>query len=159
MDKNDIQELYISRLEKMFSDNIRIIEEDDCISDIILDGEKEDFFISFRYSGRVDVYWNNEMLIFDKGRNLLTSEDTYHEIVYEDLSALSDCKMQANLIIQIITVLNGSTFLSKQKIETGEKTSFGYDTKKQYIINVSKAGEECDKWIFGNIEIRRERGK
>lgn len=56
-------------------------------------------------------------------------------------------------------ILDGSTFLSKQEIEMGEKTSFGYDTKKQYIINVSKAGEECDKWIFGNIEIQRERGK
>lgn len=154
MDKNVIPKLYISYLEKIFSDNLRIVEEQGCISDIVLDGDREDFFLSFRYKGRIDVSWCNQMLIFDEGRNLLTSEDTFDEIVYEDLSVLSDYEMQANLIIQIITVLNGSGFISKQEIETGEMIPSGYDTKKKYIINISKSGSEQNEWEFGNIKIR-----
>lgn len=154
MDGNDIQKLYLSHLIELFPDTIRVIEEDGCISDIILDGEKEAFYLSFRYSGRVDICWENEMFIFDRGRDLLTSEDTFHEIVYEDISLLSDGRRQASLIIQILTVLNGSIFVSKQEIETGARTSCGYDTRKEYIINISKKEASCKEWIFGNIKIR-----
>lgn len=154
MDKNFIPKLYISYLESIFSDDLRIVEEQGCISDIVLDGGREDFFISFRYKGRIDVSWCNQMLIFDEGRNLLTSEDTFDEIIYEELSVLSDYEMQANLIIQIIKVLNGSRFISKQEIETGEMIPSGYDTKKKYIINISKSGAEQNEWEFGNIKIR-----
>lgn len=87
---------------------------------------------------------------------MLTSEDTYGEIVYEDLSILSDYKTQANLIFRIITVLNGSIFISKQEIETGEMIPSGYDTKKKYIINISKIESERNEWEFGNIKIRRK---
>lgn len=55
MDRNTIQEIYISHLEKIFLDNIRILEEQGRISEIVLDGEDEDFFISFRYEGRIDL--------------------------------------------------------------------------------------------------------
>lgn len=154
MNKTDIQELYISQLEKIFPNNIRVIEENGNISDIILDGEIGDFFLSFVYDGRVDIGWNNELFIFDRGRNLLTSEDTFHEIVYENTSVLSDDKEQADIIIQILAVLNGSTFLGKQEKETGEKTPFGYDTKKRYVIDISKAETGSSKWMFENIEIR-----
>lgn len=151
-----LQKLYLSNLEKMFPDTIRVIEEAGCISDIILDGTKEEFYLSFRYAGRVDVCWNNEMFIFDKGRDLLTSEDTFHEIVYEDVSLLSDSQRQASLVIQILSILSESTFVSKQEIETGEETPFGYDTRKEYIINISKKETDCNEWVFGNIKIRCE---
>lgn len=154
MNRNDIQALYISPLSRMFSDNIRLIEENGEISDIMLDGEKEEFFLSFIYAGRVDLCWNNELFIFDRGRDLLTLEDTFGEIVYENSNLLSDCNKQANLIIQIVAVLNGSTFLGKKEIETDKKTPSGYDRKRDYIINIAKADSECKKWVFDNIEIR-----
>ena len=153
MDKNIVQKLYIPYLEKMFSDKLRIIEEQGHISYIVFDGEREEFFLSFCYEGRIDLCWCNQMLIFDKGRNLLTSEDTFDEIVYENLLDLSNRELQAELILQICEALNGSIFISKQEMETGEKIPSGYDTKKKYIINISKENPECSEWIFGNIKI------
>lgn len=155
MNKKEVQELYVSPLKKVFSDSIRVLEENGSIAYIILDGETEEFFLNFMYDGRIDICWNNERFIFDRGRELLTSQDTFHEIVYEDLTVLSDDKMQANLIIQILEILNNSSFVSKQEIENGEIIPSGYDTKKKYIVHISKSGAGQNSWEFGNLKIQR----
>lgn len=154
MNKKEVQELYIFPLKKVFFDSIRVLEENGSMAYIILDGETEEFFLNFMYDGRIDICWNNERFIFDRGRELLTSEDTFHEIVYEDLNGLSDDKMQAELIIRILEILNNSTFVSKQEIETDEMIPLGYDTKKKYIIHISKSESRQNSWEFGNIKIQ-----
>ena len=150
MNKKDVYELCISPLRKVFSDGIRMLEEDGSAAYLILDGSTEKFFLNFMYDGRIDTCWKDERFIFDKGRNLLTSEDTFHEIVYEDSAVLSDHNMLANTIVQLLEVLNNSVLVSKQEIDTGEMIPSGYVKKKKYIINLSKSGFSQNEWEFGN---------
>lgn len=149
----NIEELYIKPLQYLFSNSIRLIEEQGKITDIVLDGEEEDFVVSFVYNGRIDVFWNNQQFIFDRGRGLLTSEDTYGNIVYEEMSDLSNDESMANVILTIIEILKESMLINLQEKGTAERTPLGWDEKKEYIIQISKSNGKLRQWSFGNIKI------
>lgn len=153
MKREEVEELYIKPLKDMQFENLHLVEEQESVTEVILDGEKEDFFLSFMYEGRVDICWHNVLFIFDKGRNLLTSEDTYGEIVYEALEDLFSKESMAEIVLRFIEVLNDRKLVEISEIDTGEKTALGYDKKKNYVVIVSGKNGESNRWKFANVEM------
>ena len=153
MKREEVEELYIKPLKDMQFETLRLVEEQESVTEVILDGEKEDFFLSFMYEGRVDICWRNVLFIFDKGRNLLTSEDTYGEIVYEALEDLSSKESTAEIVLRFIEVLNDRQLVEISEIDTGEKIGLGCDKKKNYVVIVSGKNGESNRWKFANVEM------
>lgn len=160
MDKELFEKLYVTPLRERFLDDFRMWVEHEKNGDwhyLVFDGMEEDFYIDIDPWENVDLFWNNEHFIFAKAmtRNAFTSEDTYGEIVYEALSDLEDTFKNAKLVLQIIEILDGSTFIKKVEHDTGRKTQWGYDSIYDYKIYI-KSERNKGRWKFGNIEIISE---
>ncbi|WP_242850210.1 MULTISPECIES: hypothetical protein [unclassified Clostridium] len=97
-----------------------------------------------------DFYWFNEHFIFSKCRSILTSEDTFGEIVYErELSNVSNQKYM-DLILSFVNVLAIFSFIKKEEINTSKQLI--WDNKKNYIIYLDNKKITKDGITIGNIK-------
>lgn len=125
--KNCIIEYLIPRLRRNKELIINLKYEDNALDSIVLDGQKEDFFLSISEK-EIDIYWFNEHFIFSKYRSTLTSEDTFGEIIYErELYKVSNQKYM-DLILSFVNVLVASLFIKKEEINRSEQLM--WDNKK-----------------------------
>lgn len=147
--KNCIIKYLVPRLRRNKELIINLKYEDNDLDSIVLDGQKENFFLSI--SGKeIDIYWFNEHFIFSKCRSTLTSEDTFGEIVYErELSNVSSQKYM-DLILLFVTMLATSSFIKKEEINTSKQLM--WDNKKNYIIYLDNKKITKDEITIGNIK-------
>ena len=119
---------YKDLLQPIFGEQFRIddSEENENWAAIILDGKQEDFFFSLYGIDCVHLYWCNECFIFNKSRNILTSSDTYGEIVFEDNFEIEQLPL---LVADLILQLKDCVFHSKKERMKGKIPS-GYDDIK-----------------------------
>ncbi|AIY81093.1 hypothetical protein U728_981 [Clostridium botulinum 202F] len=117
--KNCIIEYLIPRLRRNKELIINLKYENNALDSIVLDGQKEDFFLSISEK-EIDIYWFNEHFIFLKYGSILTSEDTFGEIIYErELYKVSNQKYM-DLILSFVNVLVASLFIKKEEINRSE---------------------------------------
>lgn len=147
---NEIEALYQKSLYPIFQKQFRIIRNNNNITDIILDGEQEEFYFTLYGNNCVYLYWCNECFIFDSHRNSLVSSDTYGEIVFEGKINVEELP---KIIIELVLQLKDCTFLGKKEI-VKEKIPSGYDNIKDYIIQAKKAKISQKTYQLNNITIQ-----
>ncbi|WP_252243113.1 MULTISPECIES: hypothetical protein [unclassified Clostridium] len=147
--KNCIIEYLIPRLMRNKELIINLKYEDNALDSIVLDGQKEDFFLSISEK-EIDIYWFNEHFIFSKYRSTLTSEDTFGEIIYErELYKVSNQKYM-DLILSFVNVLVASLFIKKEEINRSEQLM--WDNKKNYIIYLNNKNITKNETTIGNVK-------
>ncbi len=147
--KNCIIEYLIPRLMRNKELIINLKYEDNALDSIVLDRQKEDFFLSISEK-EIDIYWFNEHFIFSKYRSTLTSEDTFGEIIYErELYKVSNQKYM-DLILSFMNVLVGSLFIKKEEINRSEQLM--WDNKKSYIIYLNNKNITKNETTIGNVK-------
>lgn len=149
MDIRTLENLYEQSLQPVFKDQLSIIHEDDDCAYIILDGGQEEFCFTLYGVDSVRLYWCNECFIFDCYRNLLTSSDTYGEIVYEEKI---DIQKLPELVIELVMQLKDCIYVSKKEIIKGKVLS-GYDKIKDYIIRAKSTQTSSTTYQLANITI------
>ncbi len=151
MNITELVNIYQEALTPVLGDELHVMyDEDDCIS-IILDGEKEDFFLTLYDVDSLRLYWCNECFVFDKARKLLVSSDTYGEIVYEEEI---DIAKLPQMVIELVKYLKEAVFISKEEQVIG-KTPWGYDDIKEYNIKARRLdGTLTSDYVIGNICIK-----
>lgn len=149
MDIRTLENLYEQSLQLVFKDQLSIIHEDDDCAHIILDGGQEEFFFTLYGVDSVRLYWCNECFIFDCCRNLLTSSDTYGEIVYEEKI---DIQRLPELVIELVMQLKDCIYVGKKEIIKGRIPS-GYDKIKDYIIRAKSTQTSSPTYQLANITI------
>ncbi len=147
---NEIEALYQKSLYPIFQKQFRIIHNTDNTTNIILDGEQEEFYFTLYGNNCVYLYWCNECFIFDSHRNSLVSSDTYGEIVFEGKINVEELP---KIIIELVLQLKDCTFLGKKEI-VKEKIPSGYDNIKDYIIQAKKAKISQKTYQLNNITIQ-----
>lgn len=145
----ELETLYKMALEPVFKTEFRIIHNHDNYADILLDGEKEEFFFTLYGIDCVHLYWCNQCFIFDSFRNGLVSSDTAGEIVFE---GKIEIQQLPNRIIELVFELKDSIYVSKKEIVKGKIPS-GYDTIKDYIIQARTNDFLKRKYQLANILI------
>lgn len=156
MNIDELKTTYKSLLQPVFGKQFRIddSEEDKNWLLIVLDGNREDFYLSLYGTDCVHLYWCNECFIFDKHRNNLVSSDTYGEIVFEDNFDAEDLPLLvANLILQ----LKDCSYIAKKEIVKGRIPS-GYDDIKDYVITAKTAILRQCRYQLSNITIEYKIG-
>ncbi len=147
--KNCIIEYLIPKLRCNKELIINLKYEDNALDSIVLDGQKEDFFLSISEK-EIDIYWFNEHFIFSKYRSTLTSEDTFGEIIYErELYKVSNQKYM-DLILSFMNVLVASLFIKKEEINRSEQLM--WDNKKNYIIYLNNKNITKNEITIGNVK-------
>ncbi len=145
----ELETLYKMALEPVFKTEFRIIHHSDHYANILLDGEKEEFFFTLYGIDCVHLYWCNQCFIFDSFRNGLVSSDTAGEIVFE---GKIEIQQLPNRIIELVFELKDSIYVSKKEIVKGKIPS-GYDTIKDYIIQAKTNDFLKRKYQLANILI------
>lgn len=148
MDIGELQIWYEKTLQPVFGEQLRV-EEDGNYAAIILDGVQEDFYFSLYGTDCVHLYWCNQCFIFDKGRNLLTSSDTYGEIVFE---GELDIERLPQMIVDLVLQLKDCTYVSKKEVIRGKIPS-GYDSIRDYVIKAKTDDLSKTKYQLSNIRI------
>ncbi|MBN1052472.1 hypothetical protein DV092_10555 [Clostridium botulinum] len=147
--KNCIIEYLIPKLRRNKELIINLKYEDNALDSIVLDGQKEDFFLSISEK-EIDIYWFNEHFIFSKYRSTLTSEDTFGEIIYErELYKVSNQKYM-DLILSFMNVLVASLLIKKEEINRSEQLM--WDNKKNYIIYLNNKNITKNEITIGNVK-------
>lgn len=145
-DSKELIKQYSERIRKEVQEDIRIEYEDNCI---ILDGDKEELFITIYDENEARVYWCNNCFIFSASRNLFTSSDTYGEIVFEGkVTEQNLCDLVIDLLLHIKDTL--PIQISEEEIG---KIPSGYDTIKNYYIEIS-GNKNSPLYVLGNIQIK-----
>lgn len=147
---NEIEAIYQKALYPLFQKQFCIIHNTDNTTNIILDGEQEEFYFTLYGNNCVYLYWCNECFIFDSHRNSLVSSDTYGEIVFEGKINVEELP---KIIIELVLQLKDCTFLGKKEI-VKEKILSGYDNIKDYIIQAKKAKISQKTYQLNNITIQ-----
>lgn len=149
MNIKTLEKVYEQSLQPVFKDRFRVLHEDDNFAHILLDGEQEDFYFTLYGIDSVRLYWCNECFVFDCYRNLLTSSDTYGEIVYEDKV---DIQKLPELVIELVMQLKDCIYVNKKEIIKGKVPS-GYDKIKDYIIRAKSTQTSSTTYRLANITI------
>lgn len=134
----------VEPLSKNPKAELRILSDDEeflpssgkMIEYVVLDGENEDFHVSF-YRHQTSIFFLNEeiMLIDDAIKEKYTSSDTYGNVVYE--GSLRDKSHQEilELIYELVTLLIGAESIS---IEEKKISQVGLEYPKcEYKIKIT----------------------
>jgi len=136
----EIKEYLLARIESLPNVDIRFETdlEDKDIRWLKLDGDKEDFFLCFS-PRQISIFCLNEhfMFIDDSFReHIITSSDTYDEIVYEGKFKGKTSLEILDIIFNVIRLVYGSNQIQHDGVKTEFKTISGYDTKYNYLIRI-----------------------
>lgn len=145
----ELKTRYQNLLRPVFGEQFAIDDSEENWVVILLDGKREDFYLSLYGTDCARLYWCNECFIFDKHRNNLTSSDTYGEIVFEEDF---DSEQLPFLVAELALRLKDCVFAAKQERVKGKIPS-GYDVIKDYRITAKTKNARQSSYRLANIEI------
>lgn len=151
MSLHKLKSIYRTLLSPAFGELLRIDDSDedkDWIA-VMLDGEREEFFVSLYGTDCARLFWCNECFIFDRRRDSLVSSDTFGEIVYE--RPFSEEELP-HLIQSLVLRLKDCTYLQKEERVVG-RTPSGWDKIRDYTILAKSPAPAKERWQLGNITI------
>lgn len=155
---DEIYEYFINPINKFIDFEVRIIFDDEeidiygnkLIFDVLIDGDKEDYFITF-FGFRTSLYFFNEEIIFfdDNVKGDQTSSDTDGNVVYEGRLKDKTHKDMLSMFVEIYKILLGVDKAEIKFEPTGESYKY-YDIYNYTILCKSKSGQKFEK-RFSNI--------
>lgn len=156
---DEIYEYFVNSINEFIESEVRIIFDDDgkvdeegnkLISDVVMDGYKEDYNIAF-YGYRTSLYFFNEEFVFfdDSIRDRQRYAEAFNNVVYEGSLRDKTHKYTLSMFVEIYKIL-----LDVDKVEiefepTGESHTH-YEIYNYTILCKSKSGQKFEK-RFSNI--------